>query len=497
MQLNEGEHDYSTPQIERTGLRGIYAAFNEWRSKAVTTMLWVVAVFGLLSLVTIFIQTYNDPQRTASALIFLIIYIAILGLMFIKRINWRWRAWGLIFITYVVGTISLARGGLAGAGREYLIIMPIMATVLISTRAGLLSAIASLLVMIVFSFLADAGLLQDMMIYQQNPSTLEIWSVEITYSVVLMIVATALVTLFHRYILKILLAERRTSHELEIARANLEEYSQTLEQKVSQRTSELAQAYEIVEQSRRRMERELAMAGKIQSCFMSQKLPDISGWQCAGRFIPARETTGDFYYLAPFGNQRYGILIADVVDKGIGAALLMSFCWGLVHTFTSQHPDRPDWIARKLNLGLCRDTHAEQFVTLFYGLLDTGAQEMKYINAGHNPPLHFCQSKGSVQELKHTGVPLGIFPTQTWSVGHINLSPGDSLVLYTDGVTEAENPDHELFGCPRLIELVAANLEKPANEIQETILNAVNLFTGRQEPLDDLTLLVLQRANLA
>jgi serine phosphatase RsbU (regulator of sigma subunit) len=347
--------------------------------------------------------------------------------------------------------------------------------------------------MVIFSFLVDAGFFEEMMIYQQNPRDLAVWAEEITYTVVLMGVGTTLLILFDRYVLRILLAERKSSQELELARASLEEYSQTLEVKVSQRTSELAQAYEIVEQSRRKMERELAMAGKIQACFMSQELPHIIGWQRAGKIIPARETSGDFYCLASFGNQRYGILIADVVDKGIGAALLMTFCWGLFQTFASQHPDRPDWIARKLNLGLCRDTHTTLFVTLFYGLLDTRTQSMKYINAGHNPPLLFCQSKGIVQALENTGVPLGIFPAQTWGMEQVNFLPGDCLLLYTDGVTDAENLAHDHFGRLRLTELVSANLDKPASEIQEAIITQVNIFTENQEPFDDLTVLVLQR----
>jgi sigma-B regulation protein RsbU (phosphoserine phosphatase) len=120
-------------------------------------------------------------------------------------------------------------------------------------------------------------------------------------------------------------------------------------------------------------------------------------------------------------------------------------------------------------------------------------QEMEYINAGHNPPLLFSRSLRSVQMLERTGLPLGIFPTQTWSTKCVHFSPGDCLLLYTDGVTDAENPAHEQFGSPRLIELVSANLEKPAIQIQETIIKSLNNFTEKKGPFDDLTLLVLQR----
>ena len=165
----------------------------------------------------------------------------------------------------------------------------------------------------------------------------------------------------------------------------------------------------------------------------------------------------------------------------------------MLQTFAHQHPDRPDWIARKLNQGLCRDTHATQFVTLFYGLLNTQTQVMDYINAGHNPPLIFCRSQASVHVLGHTGVPLGLFPTQSWGMDHIQFNPGDCLVLYTDGVTDAENSAHEHFGQHRLIEAIRANLEKPAAEIQDSLIEQINQFTESREPFDDLTLLVLQR----
>ena len=240
MQTNPVAPDISQNKLK--GIQGIYAALDEWRSKTVTTMLSVVAVFGFLSVVTLVIGTYNQPRWLPSALIFMGTYLALLGLLFFKGMGWRARAWGLISIIYIVGIIAMARGGLAGAGREYLLIIPILATVLISIRAGMLSALFSLLVMSIFSFLMNAGFFREVLIYQENHTRLADWAEEVAYTVVLMCVATSLVILFHRYVLKILLAERKASQDLAHAHASLEEYSQTLEIKVSQRTAELAQA---------------------------------------------------------------------------------------------------------------------------------------------------------------------------------------------------------------------------------------------------------------
>jgi sigma-B regulation protein RsbU (phosphoserine phosphatase) len=240
------------------------------------------------------------------------------------------------------------------------------------------------------------------------------------------------------------------------------------------------------------MEQELALAGSIQTGFMATELPRITGWQRAASLIPARETAGDFYDIYPLGKGRYGILVADVVDKGVGAALIMAFCWALVHTYASRHPERPDLVMQKVDHRLFRDTHSGQFVTLFYGVLDTSKNLMCYCNAGHNPPYLFSTSETlSVQSLERTGVPLGISKGMSWKISSVQFQPGDLLVLYTDGVTEAENPCHEFFGSKRLIAMVKENLGKSAQDIHETIIRGLCEFVGSLSQCDDITLMVL------
>jgi len=476
----------------------IAAVMNAWRFKTLNTVLTVVAAFGFVSILSLFIGSRGSMGQLPTNLFFLATYLMILGLAFYRRLDWRIRGWGFIFIIYLVGIISLSRGGLAGAGREYLMIIPILATILIGARAGMATAILSLLVMVAFSFIVDAGYLQNFLIYQQNPVDLASWAEEIAYSVVLMGVGTSLLILFNRYLLKMLAAERQASQELEHAHARLEEYSQTLERKVDQRTAELAQAYQVVEQSNQRMEQELVLAGNIQASFMSSELPQIAGWQRAASLIPARQTSGDFYDIYPLGKDRYAILVADVVDKGVGAALFMALCWALVHTYASQHPDRPDLVVQKVNQRLIKDTHSRQFVTLFYGVLDARNCEMFYCNAGHNPPYLFTPGETvSVQSLGHTGSPLGIFQGKSWKTGTTCFQPGDLLVLYTDGVTEAENARHEFFGCDRLVGVVRENLGKSARELHELVIRDLCEFAGDLSHCDDITLMVLARETRA
>jgi serine phosphatase RsbU (regulator of sigma subunit) len=481
----EGHQDVAS--IGQDNSQEIAAIMNAWRVKTLNTVLTVVAALGCVSMIALFAGGVEDSNQWPVGLFFLATYLMILALAFYRRLDWRLRGWGFLFIIYLVAIVSLLRGGLAGAGREYLIIIPILAAILVGVRAGATTAILSLLVMVAFSFIAEAGFLTNWLIYPHNPVDLSSWAEEITYTAVLMGVSTTLLLLFSRRLLKLLVAERQSAQALEQAQARLEEYNRTLEEKVSQRTAELAEA-------NRRMEQELALAGSIQTGFMASELPQITGWQQAARLIPARQTSGDFYDIYPLGKGRYGILVADVVDKGVGAALIMAFCWALVHTYASRHPDRPDLVMQKVDHRLFSDTHSGQFVTLFYGVLDTTKSVMHYCNAGHNPPYLFSTGKTlSVQSLRRTGLPLGASEGMSWKISSVRFQPGDLLVLYTDGVTEAENACHEFFGSDRLIAMVKENLGKSAQEIHEMVIRGLCEFAGSLSQCDDITLMVLAR----
>ena len=494
--MNDGEHEANHGPARSHPDRDdeILGIMHAWRLRTLNTVLTVVAVLGSASIISLFFSATGDRGQLPALLIFLAAYLLILVLAFYRRPDWRIRGWGFLLLAYLVGILSFFRGGLAGAGREYLMIIPILATILIGVRPGMATAILSVLIMLAFAFIADAGFLQGTLIYQQNPVDLASWVQEIAYTSVLIGVGTSLLILFNRYLLRMLAVERQTSQDLEHARARLEEYSQTLEDKVGQRTAELAQALEVVEQDRQRMEKELALAGSIQASFMSRELPQVSGWEWAASLIPARQTSGDFYDICPLSKDRYGILVADVVDKGVGAALFMALCWALVHTYASQHPDRPDLVVQKVNQRLFRDTHTGQFVTLFYGVLDARKGVMSYCNAGHNPPYLFGSGPASsVQSMERTGVPLGIFQEVSWKTCTTRFSPGDLLVLYTDGVTEAENGHHQFFGSNRLVSVVTENLRRSPQDIREAIIREVSEFAGGQSQGDDITLMVVAR----
>ena len=239
---------------------------------------------------------------------------------------------------------------------------------------------------------------------------------------------------------------------------------------------------------------ELAMAGQIQASFLPSELPNVAGWQLAAMLEPARETAGDFYDFILLPNGRLGIVIADVADKGMGAALYMALSRTLIRTYAAEYHARPDLVLSASSRRILTDARADLFVTVFYGILDPATGMLTYCNAGHNPPyLLSAQDRDTVQALRRTGMPLGVVEDATWKQGAVQLAPGDVLVLYTDGVTDAEDGKGSFFSEERLLETAKANLGRSAQDIQDTLIAEVRGFVGDAPQLDDITLMVVAR----
>jgi DNA-binding NarL/FixJ family response regulator len=224
---------------------------------------------------------------------------------------------------------------------------------------------------------------------------------------------------------------------------------------------------------------ELALAGEIQASFLPDALPNIAGWQLAATLQPARETS---------------IVVADVVDKGMGAALYMALCRTLIRTYAVEYDAQPDLVLDAANRRILLDTHSNLFVTVFYGILDPITGTLTYGNAGHNPPYHLTdKNRDPVQALRSTGLPLGIFEDATWMPESVQLAPGDALVLYTDGIPEAQNRAEEFFGEKRWVAITQGNLGRSAQDMQDALLAGVHRFMGDAPQLDDITLMVVVR----
>ena len=240
--------------------------------------------------------------------------------------------------------------------------------------------------------------------------------------------------------------------------------------------------------------RELAMAGQIQANFLPDTLPDVPGWQLAAMLRPATETSGDFYDLIHLPNGRLGILVADVVGKGMGAALYMALSRTLIRTYAVEYDTQPELALGAANRRILADAGAGLFVTVFYGVLDLTSGELTYANAGHNPPcLLNAQDGNTVQELDRTGVPLGVLDGGSWQQKAVRLAPGDVLLLYTDGITEAQNAQEAFFDEDRLLEFVRASLGRSAQDIQDGLIARVDAFVGDAPQSDDITLMVVVR----
>lgn len=239
-----------------------------------------------------------------------------------------------------------------------------------------------------------------------------------------------------------------------------------------------------------RMTQELRVAGKIQASFLPQRLPEIPSWQLAATLRPARETSGDFYDVIPLPNGRFGILIADVADKGTGAALYMALSRTLLRTYALQYHTHPDYVLRVANRRILMDTENDLFVTVFYGVLDPATGEFIYGNAGHMPP-YVLRADVKPEPLMRTGMPLGLYGGESWEQDSMTLGAGDVLLLYTDGVTDAENEHGEFFGRQRLVDVAQTQVKSAAPVLQRAVLSEVYAFAGESVQSDDITMMIL------
>jgi len=246
-----------------------------------------------------------------------------------------------------------------------------------------------------------------------------------------------------------------------------------------------------------KMAQELAFAGSIQASFLPEEVPAVDGWEIAASLTSARQTAGDFYDFIPLGDGKLGILVADVADKGTGAALYMALSRTLIRTYAMDFPENPAEALRQANERILSDTRANQFVTVFYGVLDLTSGEMVYCNAGHNPAFILPAANPEAHTAYiRTGAPLGIFGDLQWEQSCAQVAAGDALLLYTDGVVEAQNMAEEFYEYDRLLAIGKTNLSRSAQELHTAILSDVKTFVGAAPQFDDITLMVLKRAAL-
>lgn len=246
------------------------------------------------------------------------------------------------------------------------------------------------------------------------------------------------------------------------------------------------------------VKREMELGRRIQADFLPSSLPQLPGWDIAAVFRPAREVAGDFYDVFLLPGNLVGLVIADVCDKGVGAALFMALIRGLIRAFSEQvGTDTLSALqaVSMTNRYIARHHHnhrsrTHMFATLFFGVLDPTTAEVTYINGGHEPPV-LIGTQGIKQTLDPTGPAVGFMAESRFETGHVTMEPGDILFSYTDGITEARNAARELFSEERLMEILSESSSVEA--MMEHIEAQVHQHIANSTPSDDITMLAVQR----
>jgi serine phosphatase RsbU (regulator of sigma subunit) len=242
---------------------------------------------------------------------------------------------------------------------------------------------------------------------------------------------------------------------------------------------------------RERMERELELATEIQQSFQPSAPPVMDDYEFQGISFSCYEIGGDYYDFIPQHDGNMLVALGDVSGKGTAAALLMSSVHAAIHAQVAAKTSLYEMV-KSVNQYLAENTPTNRFVTLFVAELDPRTGVLNYINAGHNPPL-LARASGEVEQLESGGFPLGIIPMADFEVGQLNLEAGETLVIYSDGVSEANNLQEEEFGMERLVQVVSKNLKSSAAGMRDKIESALSAFTTTAAPNDDITLVIVKR----
>src|ERR671913_1500009 len=249
-------------------------------------------------------------------------------------------------------------------------------------------------------------------------------------------------------------------------------------------------------QERERIEQELRVARLIQQTLLPKAVPELGGWDVAAYYQPAREVGGDFYDFLELDTGDFGIVVGDVTDKGVPAAIVMATTRTMLRA-SAQRLDSPGEVLKRVNDVIVRDIPPNMFITCLYAILNLESGVLRYANAGHDLPYRRRRRRsseaGGAEELRATGMPLGLLPGMSYEEKEIVLGRGDSVLFYSDGLVEAHDPHYEMFGFPRLQGLVGAH--PGGATMVDFLLEELARFVGDSwEQEDDITLVTLQRS---
>jgi sigma-B regulation protein RsbU (phosphoserine phosphatase) len=247
----------------------------------------------------------------------------------------------------------------------------------------------------------------------------------------------------------------------------------------------------MVEQEK--VNRDVQLAVEVQKRLFPDKPPSTPGLTLAGMSLPARSVGGDYYDFFDLGEQRIGIALADVAGKGVAAALIMSVVQASMRILAIEQNASLGTLAARMNRLLHRSTGSSSYATFFYAQIDGRTRQLRYVNAGHNPPcLLRCAADQSIEELPAGGTVIGLFPQSSYEEAMVELQPGDVLLAFTDGVPEAQNPKEEEFGEERLKGLLRSSSYLPVDQMASTIASELKRWIDDAPQFDDLTFVLVK-----
>jgi len=260
------------------------------------------------------------------------------------------------------------------------------------------------------------------------------------------------------------------------------------------RLAQMVRQQEVQAKERERIEHELRVAALIQQTLLPKDLPSLPGWDIEAYYHPARAVGGDFYDFIPMSDGRLGVVIGDVTDKGVPAALVMATTRSTLRGEAQRHSD-PGVILASTNDVLHGEIPPAMFVTCLFGILDAASGRFLFANAGHNLP--YVRTSSGVIELRATGMPLGLMPGMVYDVVEGSIGSGETMLLSSDGIVEAHGPDGTMFGFPRLMGLVGSKVTD-AESLTATVIADMDRFCGPgHEQEDDVTLVAIHRGSSA